>query len=83
MKPRTAIKKGDRVRLKVHALGCRKGTTGTIVETPFHEDTVCFLKDGSTETCHACRHEVAKMHDQTPNPEHLEIFQRDDLVLCI
>jgi len=72
------LKIGDRVRLKVHSLFSRKGKTGTVIET--RTDTVRFLKDQSAEFCDACHHEVAKMRDQTPNPEHSRYLLERGLV---
>lgn len=66
------LKLGDRVRLKVDALIARKGTTGTIIRVDYYgyENGYTFLKDGSSESCDAFHDELAKMQDQTPNPEH-------------
>jgi len=82
------LKKGDRVRLKVDSFLSRKSKTGTVVETGSHKDgegshcSVWFLKDGSFEeeiqlrTCHVLRYQVAKMRDQTPNPEHVNYLSK-------
>lgn len=82
------LKKGDRVRLKVDSFLSRKGRTGTVVDIAPHKSgedshySVWFLKDGSFEeeiklrTCHVLRYQIAKMRDQTPNPEHVNYLSK-------
>ena len=67
-----ALKAGDRVRLKVRSLFGWKGTgtvseivgDGTDPDTP-----VEILKDGSSEHCTCCRHELAKIRTEAPRPK--------------
>ena len=65
------LKAGDRVRLKVRSLFGWKGT-GTVSEIigdGTDPDTdVDILKDGSSEHCTCCRHELAKIRTEAPRP---------------
>ena len=66
------LKAGDRVRLKVRSLFGWKGT-GTVTEiigNGADPDTfVEILKDGSSEHCTCCRHELAKIRTEAPRPK--------------
>ena len=65
------LKSGDRVRLKVRSLFGWKGT-GTVSEIigdgTDPNTSVEFLKDGSSELCTCCRHELAKIRPEVPRP---------------
>ena len=65
------LKAGDRVRLKVRSLFGWKGT-GTVSEIigdgTDPNTSVEILKDGSSEHCTCCRHELVKIHPEVPRP---------------
>ena len=66
-----ALKAGDRVRLKVRSLFGWKGT-GTVSEIigdgTDPDTSVEILKDGSSEHCTCCRHELTKIRAEVPRP---------------
>ena len=65
------LKAGDRVRLKVRSLFGWKGA-GTVTEIigdgTDPNTSVEILKDGSSEHCTCCRHELAKILAEVPRP---------------
>ena len=65
------LKAGDRVRLKVRSLFGWKGTgtvTAVIGGGTDPDVSVEILKDGSSEHCTCCRHELAKIRPEVPRP---------------
>ena len=77
------LKKFDRVRLKVNSWASKKGTKGTVLkdEGAYGVD---FLKDSPHgddpnfyHPISACRFQVAKLRDQTPNPHHVNLIKND------
>ena len=85
------LKKFDRVRLKVNSWASKKGTKGTLLEDQkahwtgaTDDDLVEFLKDSPHgddpnfyHPISACRFQVAKLRDQTPNPHHVNLIKKN------